>query len=64
MFLDGDTKISLISSALSDIEHGWFLLNEQMSESRKKINDEAGTRRVFCRMTFTPGRLPPRRRGR
>jgi hypothetical protein len=37
MFLDGDTKISLISSALSDIEHGWFLLNEQMSESRKKM---------------------------
>ena len=55
MFLDSDTKISLISSAPSDIEQDWFLTNEQMSEARKKINDEAGTRRVFCHMIFTPG---------
>src|SRR3979411_802722 len=54
MFLETDTKISLISSAPSDIEQDWFLTNEQMSEARKKINDEAGTRRVFCHMIFTP----------
>ena len=47
MFLDSDTKISLISSAPSDIEQDWFLTNEQMAEARKKINDEAGSRRVF-----------------
>ncbi len=55
MFLDCDTKISLISSAPSDIEQDWFLTNEQMADARKKINDEAGSRRVFCHMIFTPG---------
>src|ERR1700749_4039262 len=55
MFLDSDTKISLISSAPSDIEQDWFLTNEQMADARKKINDEAGSRRVFSHMIFTPG---------
>ena len=55
VFLDSDTKIALISSAPSDIEQDWFLTNEQMAEGRKKINDEAGSRRVFCHMIFTPG---------
>ncbi len=55
MFLDSDTKISLISSAPSDIEQDWFLTNEQMADARKKINDEAGSRRVFAHMIFTPG---------
>jgi hypothetical protein len=45
----------LISSAPSDIEQDWFLTNEQMAEARKKINDEAGSRRVFCHAIFTPG---------
>ena len=26
-----------------------------MAEARKKMNDEAGSRRVFCHMIFTPG---------
>src|SRR4029077_18766522 len=55
MFLDSDTKISLISSAPSDIEQDWFLTNAQMAKSRKDINDEAGSRRVFCHTIFTPG---------
>jgi len=55
IFLDSDTKISLISSAPSDIEQDWFLTNEQMADARKKINDEAGSRRVFAHMIFTPG---------
>src|ERR1700709_845098 len=55
MFLDSDTKISLISSAPSDIEQDWFLTNEQMADARKKINDEAGSRRGFSHMIFTPG---------
>jgi hypothetical protein len=55
MFLDSDTKISLISSAPSDIEQDWFLTNEQMAKARKDINDEAGSRRVFCHAIFTPG---------
>ncbi len=55
MFLDSDTKIALISSAPSDIEQDWFLTNEQMAEARKKVNDEAGSRRLFSHMIFTPG---------
>jgi len=55
IFLDSDTKIALISSAPSDIEQDWFLTNEQMADARKKINDEAGSRRMFCHMIFTPG---------
>ena len=55
MFLDSDTKIALISSAPSDIEQDWFLTNEQMADARKKVNDEAGSRRVFSHMIFTPG---------
>ena len=55
MFLDSDTKIALISSAPSDIEQDWFLTNEQMAEARKKVNDEAGSRRLFAHCIFTPG---------
>src|SRR2546423_7944933 len=55
MFLDSDTKISLISSAPSDVEQDWFLTNEQMAEARKKMNDEAGSRRLLAHCIFTPG---------
>jgi len=55
MFLDSDTKIALISSAPSDIEQDWFLTNQQMADARKKVNDEAGSRRLFCHSIFTPG---------
>src|ERR1700709_1379067 len=48
MFLDSDTKITMISSAPSDIEQDWFLTNEQMAAARKNINDEAGSRRGVC----------------
>src|SRR3981189_1439851 len=54
MFLDSDTKISLISSAPSDIEKDWFLTTEQMAEARKKINDEAGSRRGGLPLNFPP----------
>jgi hypothetical protein len=50
MFLDSNTKISPISLARFDIEQDWFLTNEQMADARKKINDEARMRRVFCHM--------------
>jgi len=55
IFLDSDTKIALISSAPSDIEQDWFLTNEQMADARRKVNDEAGSRRLFCHAIFTPG---------
>ncbi len=56
IFMDSDTKIALISSAPSEIEHDWFLTNEQMAAAREKVNKEAGTRRLFSHMIFTPGR--------
>src|SRR5580700_4357066 len=55
VFLDSDTKIALISSAPSDIEQDWFLTNEQMAQAREKVNKEAGYRRLFAHMIFTPG---------
>jgi len=55
MFLDSDTKIALISSAPSDIEQDWFLTNEQTVAARKKVNDEAGTKRMMAHAIFTPG---------
>jgi uncharacterized protein len=55
MFLDSDTKIALISSAPSDIEQDWFLTNEQMAQARERVNREAGYRRLFSHMVFTPG---------
>src|SRR5271163_4758078 len=55
MFLDSDTKIALISSAPSDIEQDWFLTNQQMADARKKVNEEAGSRRLFAHCIFTPG---------
>src|ERR1700742_4524039 len=56
MFLDSDTKIALISSAPSEIEQDWFLTNEQMAAARAKVNKEAGARRLFSHVIFTPGR--------
>ncbi len=55
IFLDSDTKIALISSAPSDIEQDWFLTNEQMAAAREKVNKEAGSRRLFSHVVFTPG---------
>jgi uncharacterized protein len=54
MFLDSDTKVALISSAPSDIEQDWFLTNEQMAQARERVNREAGYRRLFSHMIFTP----------
>ncbi len=56
IYLDSDTKIALISSAPSEIEHDWFLTNEMMAAARKKVNDQAGSRRMFSHIIFTPGR--------
>jgi predicted TIM-barrel fold metal-dependent hydrolase len=55
MFLDSDTKIALISSAPSDIVQDWFLTNEQMAQARERVNQEAGHKRLYAHMIFTPG---------
>lgn len=56
MYLDSDTKIALISSAPSEIAADWFLTNQQMADARKRVNDEAGSKRLFTHCIFTPGR--------
>lgn len=55
MFLDSDTKIALISSAPSEIPRDWFLTNEQMAAARTRVNDAAGSKRLFTHAIFTPG---------
>ncbi|MGE0046643.1 MAG: amidohydrolase family protein [Hyphomonadaceae bacterium] len=55
IFLDSDTKMALISSAPSDIPEDWFLTNEQMAEARTRVNEAAGSRRLFTHAIFTPG---------
>ncbi len=56
VFMDSDTKIALISSAPSEIEHDWFLTNAQTAEARAKVNKEAGSKRLYAHAIFTPGR--------
>ena len=55
MFLDSDTKMSLISSAPSDVPADWFLTNAMAAAARDKVNKEAGSRRMFAHAIFTPG---------
>jgi predicted TIM-barrel fold metal-dependent hydrolase len=55
MFLDSDTKMSLISSSPSDVPADWFLTNSMAAAARDKVNKEAGTRRMFAHAIFTPG---------
>ena len=55
MFLDSDTKMSLVSSAPSDIPADWFLTNSMAAAARDKVNKEAGSRRMFAHAIFTPG---------
>ncbi len=56
IFLDSDTKIALISSSPSEEPRDWFLTNEQMAAARAKVNDQAGSKRMFAHGIFTPGR--------
>ena len=55
VFLDSDTKVAIITSAPSDISRDWFITNEQAAAARKKINNEAGSRRLLAHAVFTPG---------
>jgi len=55
VFLDSDTKISLISSAPSELPEDWFLTNPMAAAARARVNAEAGSRRMFSHAIFTPG---------
>jgi hypothetical protein len=56
MFLDSDTKVSLISSAPADNKDDYFLTNAQMIEDRERTNKTAGSRRMLAHFMITPGR--------
>ena len=55
MFLDSDTKVSLISSAPADDANNYFLTNQQMIETRDRTNAAAGSRRMLAHFMITPG---------
>ncbi|MCK9540474.1 MAG: amidohydrolase [Novosphingobium sp.] len=54
IFLDSDTKIALISSAPSEIPEDWFLTNRQMAQTRERINNRAGSKRMLTHAIITP----------
>jgi hypothetical protein len=56
IFLDSDTKVSCISGSYSEDPAYNFLTNDQKRDARDKVNQEAGSRRMFSHAIFTPGR--------
>ena len=55
IFLDSDTKVACISGSYSVQQTDSFLTNEMKFDAREKINQQAGTRRMFSHAIFTPG---------
>ena len=55
IYLDSDTKVALISSSPSEIPQDWFLTNQMMADARRRVNEKAGSRRMFAHAIFTPG---------
>src|SRR5580704_14391662 len=55
VYLDSDTKISLLSNSPSDVPEDWFIPQEQVFKTREQVNKEAGTRRMLAHFTFLPG---------
>jgi uncharacterized protein len=50
-----DTKIAMLTSAPNDDPKRWFVHNNEMAETRKKVNDKAGRKILYCHAVFTPG---------
>ena len=55
IYLDSDTKVALISGSGSEEPRDWFLTNEMKAVARARVNQEAGTRRMFSHAIFMPG---------
>ena len=55
IYLDSDTKVALISNAPSEIPDDWFLTNEMVFQTRAKVNQKAGSRRMLAHYTIVPG---------
>jgi hypothetical protein len=55
IYLDSDTKVSLISSAPSENPRDWFLTNDMMRDARTRVNQWAGSTRLLSHAVFAPG---------
>jgi hypothetical protein len=55
IYMDSDTKISLLSNSPSDVPEDWFIPQDQVFKTRAAVNEKAGTRRMLAHFTFTPG---------
>ena len=55
IYMDSDTKVSLLSNSPSDVPEDWFIPQEQVFATRATVNKEAGSRRMLAHFTFTPG---------
>jgi predicted TIM-barrel fold metal-dependent hydrolase len=56
IYMDSDTKVSLLSNSPSDVPEDWFIPQEQVFKTRAAVNGQAGTRRMLAHFTFTPGK--------
>ena len=55
IYMDSDTKVSLLSNSPSETPEDWFIPQEQVFVTREKVNKDAGSRRMLAHFTFTPG---------
>jgi uncharacterized protein len=55
IYMDSDTKVALLSNSPSEVPEDWFIRQEQVFQTRDRVNKEAGTRRMLAHFTFTPG---------
>jgi predicted TIM-barrel fold metal-dependent hydrolase len=54
IFLDSDTKISLLSGAPFDDPSAWFLSNDQIHSAAQSVNKTAGSKRMLFHSLVTP----------
>jgi hypothetical protein len=55
IYMDSDTKVSLLSNSPSEMPEDWFIPQEQVFKTRAEVNAQAGSRRMLAHFTFTPG---------
>ncbi len=47
--------MSLLSNSPSDVPEDWFIPQAQVFETRTRVNEQAGSRRMLAHFTITPG---------
>jgi uncharacterized protein len=55
IYLDSDTKVALLTNSPSEIPEDWFIPQEQVFQTREKVNQQAGSKRMLAHYTITPG---------